>query len=110
MVRKELTKDEIRKAQYLPSNKLTDEQLIGLLDNRYKPSVIPPCSVCGSKLGIASIGGGEATRYACKKAQGKDGMDWAHYRMSGYSDYRRGGDSDVIQLIKRYVRVKAKKS
>lgn len=93
-----------RDIRSLPASKLTDAELIEMLTKRYEPSVIPPCRVCGAKLRIGAIGGGQPTRWACPKAQGKDGMDWAHYRQSGFEDRRHGGDSDAIQLIKRFNR------
>jgi hypothetical protein len=85
----------------------TAAELISQLTERYQPSKIPPCSVCGGKMGIVAAGGGEPTAYACT-GRDKDGntlpgrsMADEHYSQSRYLD-RRHGDSAVIELIRRF--------
>ncbi len=43
----------------------TDQEIIDELTERYKPTEIPPCRICGGKLSIGKIGGGEPTIWAC---------------------------------------------
>lgn len=88
--------------------------LIERLKERYKPSVIPPCRVCGEKLSIQSCGGGKPTVWGCgmwkddpdkpgeyRKKEGRTCAD-DHYAKSIFEDLRRGGDGDVMELIAQH--------
>lgn len=97
-----------------------DEDLVEVILDRYAPSEVPPCRVCGRPLTISSIGGGEPTRWGCSGlipdpdnpgTPDKSGkMIWAegrtvadeHYSKSIWEDRRRGGDEVVIELLGRY--------
>jgi hypothetical protein len=93
----------------------TDDDLVAELTLRYAPSEIPPCRVCGGKLSIRCVGGGEPTEWACSPVEddperpdhlrlklGRLGVD-VHYRDSRYVDRRQGGDGAVMELLRRYV-------
>jgi hypothetical protein len=93
-------------AHKLPEGAATDED-IRVLRERYAPSVIPPCRLCGAELSLGSFGGGRPTVWAC---DGRDddgnylpGRKIAdrHYSESRYEDYRQGGDPLVLALIAR---------
>lgn len=84
----------------------TDAELLSELEGRYKPTEVPPCRVCGGKLSIQAIGSGP-TVWGCsgldengKLTPGRRLAD-AHYSQSTFEDCRRGGDSAVIELIRR---------
>lgn len=93
---------------------MTDDELIASLAERYRPSEPPPCRVCGAALSIQAIGGGEPTVWACagyeddperqKIARYKADRSPAdeHYERSRWIDRRQGGDSLVMELIKRF--------
>lgn len=94
----------------------SDDDLAWMLTERYKPSEIPPCRVCGGPLSIGAIGGGEPTRWACsgmeddpespgnrRYKQGRTVAD-RHYSDSEWVDRRQGGDSAVMELIARFRR------
>ena len=99
---------------YRPAEELNNDELIARLTEKYKPSEIPPCRFCGGKLSIGSIGGGKPTVWACSTME--DDPDKPgylrvkvdrqriddHYSQSRYEDRRQGGDSDVMELIKRF--------
>jgi len=75
-------------------------ELLSKLKERFSPTVVPPCRVCGGELELASFGGGQPTQYRCKAAWTAAGAtDWGHYERSGWEDRRQGGDPDVIELI-----------
>lgn len=85
-------------------------RLVALLRQRYSPSTIPPCRVCGAELSIQSSGGGEPTIWACSGLEqgeavrykaGRSAAD-AHYIKSRHEDLRRGGDENVMALIELY--------
>ena len=91
----------------------TDCEILQELIRRYKPSVIPPCRVCGGELSIGAAGGGEPTRWACSGYEddperpgcvrlmaGRKLAD-EHYARSEYVDRRRGGDGLVMEMIQR---------
>lgn len=80
----------------------SDEDLIHMLHHWYDPPVIPPCRVCGGKLAIQAMGGGQPTKYAHQVHLPSGMIDWDHYEKSGYEDRKQGGDEAVIELIKRY--------
>lgn len=63
----------------------------------YTAEAVPPCPVCGEALGIVQIGGGRPTVWACSS----DTPDRDHYMRSRF-EQRRGGDSRVVELIRRY--------
>lgn len=98
-----MTSEANRSEASASTDSLSDADLLAALECRYAPSVIPPCRVCGTPLGIGRIGGGEPTVWACQNAKHTNGqMDWGHYDKSQHIDYRQGGDNNVIELIRRY--------
>ncbi len=91
----------------------TTAELIEVLTDRYRPTEVPPCRVCGGALSIGSIGGGESTRWACsgyeddpdrpgylKMMAGRTSAD-EHYAKSEFVDARRGGDEVVMEAVRR---------
>lgn len=102
-----------------PPTDWADTEIVEVLTDRYAPSVIPPCRVCGGELSICAIGGGEPTRWACSptvsdpdpdrsgNVQTKAGRgvnefgSGGHYSMSQYIDRRQGGDEVVIEVLRR---------
>lgn len=86
---------------------LTDEEL-AVLRERYTPEPVPPCRVCGGRLTIGSMGGGNATKWGCATPDApplpdyrfKDEIKdrWFHYRYSSWTQYR-DCDSLVIRLV-----------
>jgi len=93
---------------------LSDAALLAKLRERYAPTVIPPCRMCGGELSIARIGGGHPTIWTCSgQERGENGLlHWKtgrspadkHYSDSEFTDRRQGGDADVIELIERFER------
>ena len=81
---------------------LTDEQLETIINERYAPSVIPKCRICGAEMTIGASGGGEPTRWYCSVAQDSKPMDWKHFGDSLWEDRRHGGDGRVMELLRRY--------
>jgi len=80
-----------------------DEQLLQELTSRYKPTMVPPCRICGAPLEIAAVGGGSPTVYACSTQSATNlPADWDHYERSRWEDRRRGGDPAVMELIAAY--------
>lgn len=90
---------------------MTDIDLVKLKE-RYSESEVPPCRVCGGELSIQRAGSGP-TVWGCTGmvddptgernwiyAEGRSCAD-EHYERSRWSDYRQGGDSDVIALIEQ---------
>ncbi|MEI2684255.1 hypothetical protein [Erwinia aphidicola] len=82
------------------------------LKERYAAPEIPKCRVCGGELTVQRAGGGP-TVWGCSGmvddptgernwiyAEGRSFAD-EHYERSRWSDYRQGGDADVIELIER---------
>lgn len=80
------------------------------LRERYAAPEIPKCRVCGGVLTVQRAGGGP-TIWGCTGmiddptgernwiyAEGRSCAD-EHYERSRWSDYRQGGDADVIELI-----------
>lgn len=80
------------------------------LRERYAAPEIPKCRVCGGVLTVQRAGGGP-TIWGCTGmiddptgernwiyAKGRSCAD-EHYERSRWSDYRQGGDADVIELI-----------
>lgn len=80
------------------------------LRERYAAPEIPKCRVCGGELTVQRAGGGP-TIWGCTGmiddptgernwiyAEGRSCAD-EHYERSRWSDYRQGGDADVIELI-----------
>ena len=83
----------------------TDNELLEVLTSRYEKTVVPACRVCGAPLEVSACGGGEPTRYACStQSSMKGGIDWTHYENSQWEDRRKGGDRDVMELIRRYLK------
>lgn len=99
----------------VPLEQVADADLLQLLEHRYATEPVPPCRVCGGTLSIASIGGGEATRYACLpveddpdnpgRTRHKEGRSLAddHYARSRWTHYQEG-DAEVRELVARYRR------
>lgn len=92
-------------------------EFVASLRQRYTPTPVPPCRVCGGVLHVAQSGGGEATVYACEGATREDNStDWAHYEQSQFT-HLTAGDGDVIAFIdaattelertKRYMNINA---
>jgi hypothetical protein len=90
------------------------EETLTALRNRYAEPEIPKCNICGGELSIQRSGGGSPTIWACSGmiddptgertwiyAEGRSMAD-DHYERSRWTDYRRGGDSDVIDLLNAY--------
>ncbi|WP_394515004.1 hypothetical protein [Pantoea sp. SGAir0215] len=91
-----------------------DGDVLKELRSRYAEPKIPSCSICGGELSVQRSGGGSPTIWACSGmiddptgertwiyAEGRSCAD-EHYERSRWTDYRRGGDSDVIDLIDAY--------
>ena len=86
-------------------SKLSNAELMQILQERYESTVVPPCRICGAPLRVTAIGGGRPTKYACSTQRLGDGyptIDWEHYECSKWSDYRQGGDSAVVELLCRF--------
>ena len=93
---------------------LSDAALLAKLRERYAPTIIPPCRVCGGELSIGSVGGGRPTKWGCSEwEEAGDGTlrrkpdrsaGDQHYSNSVFIDSRQGGDADVIELIERFER------
>src|SRR6476659_5336606 len=91
---------------------LSDAALLAKLRERYAPTVIPPCRVCGGELSIGSVGGGMPTKWGCSEWEEAEdgtlrrkpdrGAGDQHYSNSVFIDPRQGGDPDVIELIERF--------
>lgn len=79
---------------------LTDDQLETVITERYAPSVIPKCRICGADLAVGSSGGGQPTRWYCSVAARP--MDYEHFGDSLWEDRRQGGDGRVMELLRRY--------
>src|SRR6185312_16326283 len=90
---------------------LSIAELSAILRERYTPSAIPPCRVCGKKLSLQSSGGGNAPVYGCsgmeddpdrpghvRMQEGRRCGD-DHYSNSRWTDYSGGGDSQVLALL-----------
>jgi len=80
----------------------TDDEVIEVLTERYAPTDVPPCRVCGGELSIQAVGGGQPTQYAHQVMKPEGGVDWDHYKESAWEDRRQGGDEAVIDLIRRF--------
>lgn len=102
-------------------------KVVDVLRERYAPTEVPPCRVCGGPLSLAAIGGGKPTVWACsgneddpdrpgyirsqpgRWGNAKDGVSeygpGGHYHDSRWVDRRQGGDSQVIELIEDYERL-----
>lgn len=91
-----------------------DGDVLEELHIRYAEPKIPKCRICGGALSVQRAGGGGPTIWACSGmiddptgernwiyAEGRSCAD-KHYERSRWTDYRRGGDSDVIDLIDAY--------
>ncbi len=92
----------------------SDAELEAELVKRYAPTRIPPCRVCGGALSMQRCGGGQPTVWACSgwqpdpsdpdgriRSPGRSAAD-EHYRKSVFEDTRQGGDSAVLELIRRW--------
>ena len=76
------------------------------LRERYTTEEPPPCRVCGGVLSIQSMGGGQATEWACsdRPRQAVNNDEWYdHYGRSRWTQYR-SGDRRVLDLIAEFVR------
>ena len=93
----------------------TNAELIAWLREQYKAEPIPPCRVCGGPLRVASMGGGNATKWACsmweddpavpgelRRKAGRSAAD-EHYQRSEWTQYRNG-DSAVLEMCARLER------
>ena len=92
----------------------SDAEIVSALVKSYRPTIIPPCRVCGGDLSPGRIGGGEPTIWACspyeddpekpghcrRKADRSIVDD--HYGESEFIDYRQGGDDVVIEALRRW--------
>jgi hypothetical protein len=93
--------------------KWTDAEIVTALVKRYRPTVIPPCRVCGGALSPQCLGDGPSI-WACSHYEDdpdkpgyvrpKTGRSIAdeHYDKSEFIDYRQGGDDIVIEAIRRW--------
>lgn len=83
---------------------LTDLQLFELLQDRYGATEIPCCRICGGQLEVASIGGSQDTKYACRDWQKPVDQltTYDHYARSAWYDHKNGGDRVVLELIDRF--------
>ncbi len=52
-------------ARFHTGNGLVSPVELSVLTARHRPVVVPQCRVCGHVLTIASMGGGDATKYVC---------------------------------------------
>lgn len=107
-------KREKRKALY--ARDVTDwtlDELTEVLLDRYSPDPIPACRLCGAELSIQAMGSGSPTVYACDGREpdpyhpghkrwkaGREPAD-KHYVRSQHEDYKRGGDEDVLEAVRR---------
>ena len=101
--------------EYKEPKDCSDSELITLLTKNYEPSKIPPCRVCGEPLTPQRMGGGEPTVWGCggleddPKKPGyvryKKDRSCAdeHYSKSTFTDQRQGGDSFVMELVRRFL-------
>jgi hypothetical protein len=90
----------------------TDAELLSWLREKYKAEQIPPCRVCGGPLRVASMGGGNATRWVCSvweydpdvpgemRRKAQRGVADEHYTRSQWTQFREG-DSAVLELCAR---------
>lgn len=84
---------------------MVDKETGQRLIRKYRPAAPPLCCVCGGELSIQSAGGGEPTIWACsgmvggRFVEGRRPAD-DHYSRSSWVDYGRGGDEDVIELLR----------
>lgn len=91
----------------------TTADLLDVLTERYKPTEVPPCRVCGAELSIGRMGGGEPTVWACsgqeddperpgylRMVEGRTPAD-EHYGKSEFVDVRQGGDEAVMEAVRR---------
>lgn len=103
----------------VPKPEWSDDDLLSELRRSFEPDPIPPCRVCGRALSVARVGGGSATLYACvgteddpdrpgyvRYLEGRKPGD-EHYSNSQHDDYKCGGDTRVLELIRRYEAAKA---
>ncbi|MFI5297739.1 MAG: hypothetical protein ACHREM_06525 [Polyangiales bacterium] len=94
----------------------TDGELLTVLRERYEPTVVPPCSVCGGALSMQRIGAGEPTVWACSPQEDdpdrpghlrlkttRNAVD-DHYDKSRFVDRRQGGDSEVMEAVDRMLK------
>lgn len=91
-----MTKDQRRALYDRAVETWTDAELAEIIEERFRPSEIPPCCVCGGALSLQAMGRGPNV-WGCV-ASGDD----AHYLRSRYEDPRRGGDPEVIDLLRRF--------
>lgn len=79
-------------------------ELIARLRARYTAEPVPPCPVCGARLGIASMGGGNATVYACSSDAARAsvlapyGTGDGHYNRSRWTQFRPGDEGVLAAL------------
>ena len=105
---------ELRELHTREVTEWSNGDLLGVLEMRYGPSTIPPCSVCRGKLSLEAVGGGEPHVWACsgleddparpggrRYAKGRKPAD-DHYVRSEYVDRRQGGDVVVVELLRRF--------
>ncbi len=96
----------------------SEAEIVAELQERYAPTRIPPCCVCGGELSLQGTGGGGPDSWACSTREtdpdapgylrlkagrggpGETNPD-GHYGRSHYIDYRSGGDELVIEALKR---------
>ncbi len=98
----------------------SNAELVEELTELYRPSVIPPCPVCGGPLSPQQMGGGEPAVWACStneddpdkpgyvRRKAGRGVADEHYSASQYIDRRQGGDELVMELIRRFTAQEAR--
>lgn len=91
----------------------TDAEIVAALVKSYRPTVIPPCHICGGELSLQGFGGGKPHSWACdgyethnegeplKYKPGRSLCD-RHYSDSHFYDTRQGGDDVVIEALRRW--------
>lgn len=105
--------------QYKSPSEQTDDELLAEIRERYEPTEVPPCRVCGEALSLQQCGGGEPSVWACAgHTYGEDGRITGrrpgrriadqHFSDSEVVDYRRGGDEAVMELVKRFSKTQPK--
>lgn len=83
----------------------TDAELVAEVTERYAPTSVPPCPICGRKLTLGAIGGGMPHEWACyRDADGRMNPQ-EHITASRFTDPRHGGDSAVMEASARFAEV-----
>ncbi len=111
-----MNSDEFRRLVVQEPGAMSDADLVALLRYQYTGDTVPPCRVCGAALSIASMGGGQATVYACAGVENGTGETGTlrqkvgrsvadeHYSKSQWTRYK-DGDAYVLELLQRFTAV-----